>query len=173
VATNKNLEQMVEQGKFRQDLFFRMSVVRLTLPPLRDRSDDVPLLVQHFLQKAAAAPGIPAKSVDAAAMRALSAYRWPGNVRELENEVTRAAAFSGLTVTLADLSPHVRASSDAGAMIDERDGMRLRPRVERLERTLIREAMTRHDGNQTKAAKALGLSRFGLQKKIRRYRIAT
>ena len=172
VATNKNLEQMVEQGKFRQDLFFRMSVVRLTLPPLRDRSDDVPLLVQHFLQKAAAAPGMPVKSVEAAAMRALSAYRWPGNVRELENEITRAAAFSGLTVTLADLSPHVRASADATAMIDERDGMRLRPRVERLERALIREAMTKHDGNQTKAAKALGLSRFGLQKKIRRYRIA-
>jgi serine/threonine-protein kinase PknK len=172
VATNKNLEQLVEQGKFRQDLFFRMSVVRLTLPPLRERSDDVPPLVQHFLQKAASASGVGAKSVEASAMNALCAYRWPGNVRELENEITRASAFSGPVVTLADLSPHVRVGSDATS-VDERDGMRLRPRVERLERMLIREAMAKNGGNQTQTAKALGLSRFGLQKKLRRYRIAT
>ena len=174
VATNKDLERMVEQGKFRQDLFFRVSVVRLVLPPLRERSEDIPLLVQHFMQKAAAASGAAVKSVDASAMAKLCCYRWPGNVRELENETTRAAAFSGPVVTTADLSPQVRAGSDpSSAPADERDGMRLRPRVERLERLLIREAMTTSVGNQTKAAKALGLSRFGLQKKLRRYRIAT
>ena len=172
VATNKDLERLMEQGKFRQDLFFRVSVVRLVLPPLRDRSEDVPLLVQHFIQKVAAASGATAKSVDAAALAKLCAYRWPGNVRELENEITRAAAFSGPIVTVADLSPQVRAGSDPNAALaDERDGIRLRPRVERLERTLIREAMTKCAGNQTKAAKVLGLSRFGLQKKLRRYRI--
>lgn len=174
VATNKDLERLVEQGKFRQDLFFRVSVVRLVLPPLRDRSEDIPLLVQHFMQKAAAASGTAAKSVDASALAKLCCYRWPGNVRELENEITRAAAFSGPVVTVADLSPQVRAGSDASATFaDERDGMRLRPRVERLERNLIRETMTKCDGNQTKAAKSLGLSRYGLQKKLRRYRIAT
>jgi len=144
------------------------------LPPLRDRSEDIPLLVQHFMQKAAATSGTAAKSVDASALTKLCSYRWPGNVRELENEITRAAAFSGPVVTVADLSPQVRAGSDpAAALADDRDGIRLRPRVERLERTLIREAMTKCEGNQTKAAKALGLSRFGLQKKLRRYRIAT
>ena len=174
VATNKDLERLVEQGKFRQDLFFRISVVRLVLPPLRDRSEDIPLLVQHFMQKAASASGSAAKSVDGSALAKLCSYRWPGNVRELENEVTRAAAFSGPVVGVADLSPHVRAGSDpSAALADERDGMRLRPRVERLERMLIREAMTECGGNQTKAAKALGLSRFGLQKKLHRYRIAT
>jgi serine/threonine-protein kinase PknK len=174
VATNKDLERLMEQGKFRQDLYFRVSVVRLVLPPLRDRSEDIPLLVQHFLQKAAAASGTAVKSVDASALTRLCGYRWPGNVRELENEITRAAAFSGPVVTAADLSPQVRAGADpTAALVDERDGVRLRPRVERLERTLIREAMTKSGGNQTKAAKALGLSRFGLQKKLRRYRIAT
>jgi serine/threonine-protein kinase PknK len=174
VATNKDLERLMEQGKFRQDLYFRVSVVRLVLPPLRDRSEDVPLLVQHFLQKAAAASGTAIKSVDASALTRLCGYRWPGNVRELENEITRAAAFSGAVVTVADLSPQVRAGSDpTAALADDRDGIRLRPRVERLERTLIREAMTKCGGNQTKAAKSLGLSRFGLQKKLRRYRIAT
>jgi DNA-binding NtrC family response regulator len=132
------------------------------------------LLVQHFMQKAAATSGTAVKSVDVSAMASLCCYRWPGNVRELENEITRAAAFSGPVVTVADLSPQVRAGSDpAAALADERDGIRLRPRVERLERTLLREAMTNCGGNQTKAAKALGLSRFGLQKKLRRYHIAT
>ncbi len=170
VATNKNLERLVAQGKFRQDLFFRVCVVRLVLPPLRERSEDIPLLVQHFLGKAAA--GGAAKTVESAAMAKLCAYRWPGNVRELENEITRAHAFSGANVTVADLSPAIGAGADAVVM-DERDGLRLKPRVERLERMLIREAMTSHDGNQTQAAKALGLSRFGLQKKLQRYRIAT
>ena len=174
VATNKDLEGLLAQGKFRQDLFFRISVVRLVLPPLRDRSDDIPLLVQHFMQKAAATSGTAVKSVDASAMAKLCSYRWPGNVRELENEITRAAAFSGPVVSVADLSPQVRAGFDPVASVaDERDGIRLRPRVERLERTLIREAMAKCGANQTKAAKALGLSRFGLQKKLRRYHIAT
>jgi transcriptional regulator with GAF, ATPase, and Fis domain/serine/threonine protein kinase len=172
VATNKNLERMVSQGKFRQDLFFRISVVRLLLPPLRERSEDIPLLVQHFMQKAAAAAGGAAKSIEPAAMAKLCAYRWPGNVRELENEITRAHAFSGATLTVDDLSPAIRAGAD-GVVSDEREGLRLKPRVERLERMMIREALTTHDGNQTKAAVALGLSRFGLQKKLQRYRIAT
>jgi len=174
VATNKDLEGLVEQGKFRQDLFFRISVVRLVLPPLRERSEDVPLLVRHFMQKAAAASGMAVKTVEAPALAKLCSYRWPGNVRELENEVTRAAAFSGPAVTVSDLSPQVRAGSDSTAGLgDEQDGIRLRPRVERLERTLLREAMTSCAGNQTKAARALGLSRFGLQKKLKRYHLAT
>ena len=174
VATNKDLERLVEQGKFRQDLFFRISVVRLLLPPLRERSEDIPLLVQHFVQKAAAASGGAVKSIEASAMARLGCYRWPGNVRELENEITRAAAFSGPVVTVADLSPQVRAgSAPSSAQSDDREGASLRSRVERLEQTLVRDAMTSCMGNQTKAAKTLGLSRFGLQKKLRRYSIGT
>ncbi len=171
-ATNKDLARMVEQNKFRQDLFFRLAVVRLTLPPLRERREDIPLLIHHLLAKLAGG-NTPPKSVEASAMARLCAYRWPGNVRELENEIARAAAFSGTAITTHDLSPHVAAASDPSLIVsDEPDGLRLRPRVERLETILVREAMQRFGGNQTKAADALGLSRFGLQKKLKRYRIA-
>lgn len=172
-ATNRDLARMVEQGKFRQDLFFRLAVVRLTLPPLRERRDDIPLLVEHLLAKVSG-PGQQPKAIEAPAMAKLRAYNWPGNVRELENEITRAAAFSNSTISAADLSPHVAASLDATpAGADEQTGLQLRPRVERLEMTLVSEAMRRFGGNQTKAADALGLSRFGLQKKLKRYRIVS
>jgi transcriptional regulator with GAF, ATPase, and Fis domain/tetratricopeptide (TPR) repeat protein len=174
VATNRDLGRMVSEGKFRQDLFFRLSVVRLTLPPLRERSEDIPLLVQSFLERfAAAAGGGAVKGVEPAALARLAGYRWPGNVRELENEVQRAAAFAGPRITVDDLSPHVAAGAQGSSADDAPDSLLLRPRVERLERTLIREALRQHGGNQTKAAEALGLSRFGLQKKLRRYGIAS
>jgi transcriptional regulator with GAF, ATPase, and Fis domain len=174
VATNKDLGRMVSEGKFRQDLFFRLSVVRLTLPPLRERREDIPSLVDAFLEQFARTSGGTAKKVEPAALATLVGYRWPGNVRELENEIQRAAAFSGARITSADLSPHVTASAE-GAVADEGgpDSLTMKPRIERLERTLIREALTQHGGNQTRAAEALGLSRFGLQKKLRRYGIAS
>jgi DNA-binding NtrC family response regulator len=147
--------------------------VRLTLPPLRERGDDVPLLVAAFLQRHAEAEGTTPKRVEPAAMARLAAHRWPGNVRELENEILRAAAFSGDTITVADLSPQVAAGGEeVGARAGE-DSLLLRPRVERLERGLIREALAGSGGNQTRAAEALGLSRFGLQKKLRRYGITS
>jgi DNA-binding NtrC family response regulator len=111
--------------------------------------------------------------VEPPALARLCNYRWPGNVRELENEIQRAAAFAGPRITVADLSPHVAAGEGAQPDQDGPDSLTLRPRIERLERTLIREALTQHGGNQTKAADALGLSRFGLQKKLRRYGIAS
>jgi DNA-binding NtrC family response regulator len=163
----------VSDGKFRQDLFFRLSVVRLTLPPLRERREDVPLLVEGFLDRFAQSAGGERKGVEPAAIAKLIGYRWPGNVRELENEILRAAAFAGPRITVADLSPHVAAGADGAAPDDGGlDSLLLRPRIERLERTLIREALTQHGGNQTRAAEALGLSRFGLQKKLRRYGLA-
>jgi transcriptional regulator with GAF, ATPase, and Fis domain len=174
VATNKDLGRMVSEGKFRQDLFFRLSVVRLTLPPLRERREDIPLLVQAFLERFAKQAGGAAKAVEPAAMAKLAGYRWPGNVRELENEIQRAAAFAGARITVGDLSPHVAAGAE-GALPDEGqpDSLLLKPRIERLERTLIREALAQNGGNQTRAADVLGLSRFGLQKKLRRYGIAS
>jgi DNA-binding NtrC family response regulator len=173
VATNKNLAELVEAGTFRKDLFYRLSVVRIHLPALRERREDIPLLVQHFLRKAATATGVASKRVDPSAMAKLCTYSWPGNVRELENEVARAGAFAGETILSGDLSPFIGAPRDlADAPTGDSGELKLRPRVERLERALIREAMNKAAGNQTKASLALGLSRFGLQKKLRRYNLA-
>ncbi len=170
-ATNRDLARMVEEGKFRRDLFFRLNVAGISLPPLRERRDDIPLMVEHFLAKLATRDGRPApKPIDPAAMARLAAYRWPGNVRELENEVTRADALSGARITSADLAPRIGAADDAGAVaLEDHDNLVLKPRVERLERSLVREALGRSGNNQTKAAELLGLSRFGLQKKLKRY----
>jgi transcriptional regulator with GAF, ATPase, and Fis domain/predicted negative regulator of RcsB-dependent stress response len=172
VATNRNLTDMVEVGKFRKDLFYRLSVVRLHLPPLRERREDIPLLIRHFLQKDAQQAGATAKTVEPSALAKLGRYNWPGNVRELENEIARAGAFAGAGITIADLSPHIQTGEDPNETVrNEPDGLRIRHRVERLERQLIREALGRSQGNQTKAAALLGLSRFGLQKKLRRYNL--
>ena len=177
VATNRDLSRMVEEGKFRQDLYFRLAVARISLPPLRERREDIPLIVEHLLAKRAGeAKGGAAtspKPLDPTVLARLVAYRWPGNVRELENEITRAHALSGERITVADLSPAVAASGDAEAVAPtDFDNLLLKPRVERLERSLLREALGRSGNNQTKAAELLGLSRFGLQKKLKRYRFA-
>jgi DNA-binding NtrC family response regulator len=156
----------VEEGRFREDLFYRLHVIRIDVPPLRERSEDIPALVTHFLKKLA--DGRPTKSVDRAALARLVAHPWPGNVRELENELARASALGGDVVGVADLSPAI-AAADPTAVPAEPDDLRMRPRVERMEKQLIREALGRANGNQTLAAKALGLSRFGLQKKLKRY----
>ncbi len=182
-ATNRDLGRMVEEGKFRQDLFFRLSVAPILLPPLRDRREDIPAIVEHILGKMLGktlgktsdqTPDkvVPHKRVDPDAMARLGAYRWPGNVRELENEIMRAVALSGDRITVSDLSPQIAGNAEAAlTTLEDPDSLTLRPRVERLERALLREALSRSGGNQTRAAEALGLSRFGLQKKMRRYQI--
>jgi len=169
-ATNRDLEKMVAEGKFRQDLYYRLAVVTIRLPPLRDRREDIPLLVERFL-KTHERNGV-CKTIAATALSRLCAHRWPGNVRELMNEIGRAHAFSESTITVADLSPHL-ASDDGVGVPGDPDDLSLKPRVERLEKFLIREALGRFDGNQTKAARILGLSRFGLQKKLVRYNLPT
>ncbi|HEY4392973.1 MAG TPA: sigma 54-interacting transcriptional regulator [Polyangia bacterium] len=170
-ATNRDLGRLCEEGKFRRDLFFRLNVATVALPPLRDRRDDIPLMVEHFLSKVAKRDGRPQpKAIEPAALARLVAYRWPGNVRELENELTRADALSGARITAADLAPRVGAADEAGVLIaEDHDTLTMKPRVERLERALLREALGRSGNNQTKAAELLGLSRFGLQKKLKRY----
>jgi serine/threonine-protein kinase PknK len=175
VATNRDLARMVEEGKFRQDLYFRLAVARIALPPLRERREDIPLIVEHLLAKHAGSPGQPQarKPLEPAALARLVSYRWPGNVRELENELLRAHALSGARIGVGDLSPAIAASGDAEAALPtDFDSLLLKPRVERLERSLLREALGRSGNNQTKAAELLGLSRFGLQKKLKRYRFA-
>jgi transcriptional regulator with GAF, ATPase, and Fis domain len=170
VASNRDLGRLVEEGRFREDLYYRLNVVRVALPPLRERRDDIPLLVEHFLRKLAGPEREP-KKIARAALHKLVGYRWPGNVRELENELARAASLGGETISVDDLSPHVAAGAPEAA-IESPDDLSLKVRVERLERTLLREAIQRADGNLTQAARLLGLSRFGLQKKMRRYGLA-
>jgi DNA-binding NtrC family response regulator len=169
VASNRDLGKLVEEGKFREDLYYRLNVVRVVLPPLRERREDIPLLVEHFLRKHAAELGREPPRIARAALQRLMSYRWPGNVRELENEILRAAALGGDLLTVDDLSPHVAAGEAAP---DSDDDLTLKRRVERLERTLVAEALQRTGGNQSQAAKLLGLSRFGLQKKMQRYDLA-
>ncbi|HEY7954733.1 MAG TPA: sigma 54-interacting transcriptional regulator [Polyangia bacterium] len=171
VASNRDLSRLVEEGKFREDLFYRLNVVRVALPPLRERSGDIPLLIEHFLRKHAESSGQPIRRVSRAALQKLTGYRWPGNVRELENEVIRAASLGGEILGEADLSPQV-AAGEPEAAFESPDDLGLKRRVERLERMLLREALDRAGGNQSQAARLLGLSRFGLQKKLQRYHLA-
>jgi transcriptional regulator with GAF, ATPase, and Fis domain len=163
-ASNRELEAMVASGAFRQDLFYRINVVRLELPALRDRREDIPALVEHFLvgNQRAGEPGL---QISATALRKLVRYPWPGNVRELENEVQRWLALCEERVLPEDLSPAIEGSNTDA---EDPDDLELRPRVDRLERELIHRAMERTGGNQTQAAQLLGLSRYGLQKKLKR-----
>ncbi|MCG5055720.1 MAG: sigma 54-interacting transcriptional regulator [Myxococcales bacterium] len=175
VATNRDLQTLVKEGRFRQDLYFRLAVVRVDLPPLRARGEDVPLLVRHFLSRLQKQAGVRARQISAEALSRLCAYSWPGNIRELENEIARASAFADETIGVSDLSPHVAASAlvASAAPSFDVDDLKLKPRVEQLEKGLLRDALDKCGGNQTRAAAALGLSRFGLQKKLKRYGLET
>jgi transcriptional regulator with GAF, ATPase, and Fis domain len=161
-ATHRNLEQMVRDGKFREDLFYRLNVISIRVPPLRERTDDIPLLVQHFVEKHG--QGRRAR-VSAGALGCLRRFGWPGNVRQLENEVRRAIVLSDELIDVEHLSAEVQRPSENG---DEPIGLRVRPRVDALEAELVQAALVETRGNQTKAAEKLGLSRFGLQKMIKR-----
>ena len=161
-ATNRELGEMVKQRTFREDLFYRLDIIAVRVPPLRDRAEDVPMLVQHFVDKHA---GKGKARVTAAAMDRLLAYAWPGNVRQLENEVRRALLLSDGVIDVDQLSPEI-AGEGGGA--PRATGLDLRARIDQLERDLVAEAMDRTGGNQTHAAKLLGVSRFGLQKMMKR-----
>jgi transcriptional regulator with GAF, ATPase, and Fis domain/tetratricopeptide (TPR) repeat protein len=167
-ASNRDLRKQVEEGRFREDLFYRLNVVAVEMPPLRERREDIPLLVEHFL--ALRKEGAPARQVSPEAMACLMRYAWPGNVRELENEILRTAALGGEVIGPRDLSSRV-AAGETTEPPPASDDLRLRRRVEALERALVRSALEQAGGNQTRAARLLGLSRFGLQKKLKRYRI--
>jgi transcriptional regulator with PAS, ATPase and Fis domain len=168
-ATHRNLEQMVADGRFREDLFYRLNVVTIRVPPLRERPEDVALLVQHFLAKHAPSSKV---RVSRQAMTLLSVFPWPGNVRQLENEVRRAIVLCDGVIEPEHLSQEVRSGGQGDSRAEEL-GLRLRAHVDALETRLVSEAMSRTQGNQTRAAELLGLSRFGLQKMMKRLDIKT
>lgn len=159
----QELRRSVEQGQLRKELFYRLAVLRLDLPPLRRRLGDLPLLVQHWLHLHERRD----LSLSSAALRALSRYAWPGNLRELEQEITRLAVICEERVEKEDLSAWILSAQREGGQ--DPDDLRLRPRVRALEREIIDRALERSQGNQSHAATLLGVSRFGLQKKLRRW----
>jgi serine/threonine-protein kinase PknK len=165
-ATHRDMDALVLAGKFREDLYYRLNVVSVRVPSLRERPGDVPLLVRHFVARYAEKRKV---TISKAAMDALAAYRWPGNIRQLENEVRRALVLADDVVTPDILSPEIVARESSEVRIP--DGLNLRGRVDALESELVRMALTRTAGNQTRAAELLGLSRFGLQKMIKRLQI--
>ncbi|MCA9314101.1 MAG: sigma 54-interacting transcriptional regulator [Planctomycetes bacterium] len=172
-ASNQDLRSLCDQGRFREDLFYRLNVIAVTLPPLRDRREDIPLLVEHFLEEAAR-KGSP-RTVSEEAMKALCAYGWPGNVRELRNEVQRAAALSDKVIVPLILSPAVRgAATELGdAPVEDLGERSLKEMVkevtEALESRVIRAALAKCEGRKARAARLLGISRPTLDAKIELY----
>ena len=174
-ATNSDLTKLVAAGKFREDLYYRLNVIPVRLPPLRDRREDIPLLVQHFLDRFCRelGPPRPTMTVSQQAMRRLMAYEWPGNVRQLENALERAVALSaGRTqIELADLPPELQELSDApssGVFSLPEDGIDFHEYVGNVERELIRQSLERTGGNKGRAAQLLNLKRTTLVEKIKR-----
>ena len=185
-ATNRNLEQMVRAGKFREDLFFRLNVVRLVMPPLRERTDDVPLLLTHFLKFFADENGVPAPTIEPGALRTLQTYGWPGNIRELRNfaentvvlhrggKVTeyeldpkfRSVITSPLYTAGASTAPEPVATTAPSAAGAQPEGAAPSLSVEANEKRLLLEALIKARGNRTQAAQLMGISRRTLHRKL-------
>jgi two-component system response regulator HupR/HoxA len=173
-ATNRDLEEEVRAGRFREDLYYRVAAVTLTLPPLRERPMDIPLLAEAMLESGRRQLGAAVDGFTEEAMACLKAYRWPGNARELQNEILRMLALTDEPRLGAELlSPRaLRAAAEAEesdlSLLDGLDGS-LKSRLDQLEARIIRETLVRHRWNKTHAAQELGLSRVGLRSKLARY----
>ncbi len=172
-ATNKNLKQLVSEDKFRDDLYFRLDVVSITLPPLRARRGDIPLLCNHFLKEFSHANGKQFDGITADAMSALTDYDWPGNVRELRNTIEKMVVLSrGTRLTARDIPQEIRSNSSLLSKSDKNIGIPAETSLADTERLLIVDALKKNNGNRTKAAEALGISRRTLHRKINEYRAA-
>jgi DNA-binding NtrC family response regulator len=179
-ATNSDLQKMVAEGTFREDLYYRLNIIPIHLPPLRERKEDIALLVQHFLKKFSSGEsgvggGKPVTlSISQQAMRCLMAYPWPGNVRQLENAIERAVALSGgrSQIETADLTPDIQQASQAAAAPDvnlPEGGVDFDGYINRIEHDLIRRALEKTGGNKGQASKLLNLKRTTLVEKLKRF----
>jgi Nif-specific regulatory protein len=169
-ATNRDLSAEVEKGRFRQDLYYRLMVFPIKLPPLRDRREDIPTLAAHFLKRYAAEYRVEVPGFTQDALDALSAYNWPGNIRELENEVQRIViqAEPGHWLEVTDLSPRLRKVEGTVTRIAPKQGT-LKEMMDQVERWLLTEALREHNNNKTKTAVTLGITREGLHKKLAKF----
>jgi DNA-binding NtrC family response regulator len=166
-ATNKVLENRVKEGMFREDLYYRLNVVVMSIPPLRERKEDIPLLIQHFLKKYATDNAKEIEGLTSEAQDVLLKYDYPGNIRELENIIERAVVIArGNLISSDDLPFHDTDETDAGAM---RASGVLRQSIEVLERKMIMDAMEKSQHHQTKAAEELGISERMLRYKLKKY----
>jgi two-component system response regulator HydG len=167
-ATNRDLEEEITRGGFRSDLYYRLNVIQLHLPPLRDRREDIPILTNHFLRRAADGTS-GSRSVSEEAMEVLSAYDWPGNVRELENALERALVVSSREVIGPDALPdRVREAPRARLVASE---LPSNPTMEIVERAYILWVLQSEGGNKTRAAEVLGIDPSTLYRKLNRYGI--
>jgi transcriptional regulator with GAF, ATPase, and Fis domain len=169
-ATNRDLAAEVEKGRFRQDLYYRLMVFPIQLPPLRERREDVPALAAHFLKRYADEYRVELPGFTQDALDALASYNWPGNIRELENEVQRLViqAEPGHWIEPTDLSPRLRKIEGTVTRIAPQKGT-LKEMMDQVERWLITEALRDHGGNKTKTAVTLGITREGLHKKLAKF----
>jgi DNA-binding NtrC family response regulator len=175
-ATNSELELEVREGRFREDLFWRLNVVGLRLPPLRERTADVPLLAEHFLQRFAREHARPERRLSPAALRHLSTHAWPGNVRELEHALERAVLLApGAQIEPEDLGEGLRADAatpaagDPAPLLPLRLGVGLRKALEEPEREIIRRTLELNQGSRQETARMLELNRATLFNKMRKY----
>jgi two-component system response regulator HydG len=162
-ATNRDLRAAVEAGTFREDLYFRLAAFIISIPPLRDRRDDIPPMVHEFVRRAATRMGKDVRTVSAEAMTLLVRYSWPGNVRELEHAIERAVILArGATITARELPPELSESRARAQLGDTLD-------VKEHERRLIGKALERFHGNRKQAAEALNISPVTLWRKMKEY----
>ncbi|MCC6742479.1 MAG: sigma-54-dependent Fis family transcriptional regulator, partial [Acidobacteria bacterium] len=187
-ATNSDLERAVEEGRFREDLFHRLNIIRIVVPPLRERREEIPVLADHFLKHFAERLGKSVLSLTPDAMASLTGYFWPGNVRQLRNEMERVAAYAvaGSKVTETDLSPELTSSGggrryersadlesrSGGRGVNDRSSRNLKEATAMFERNLIETALERSGFSLSRAARELGMSRRGLHVKMAQLGIA-
>ncbi len=166
-ATNRDLEKEVSEGRFREDLFYRLNVIEIHLPPLRERREDIPLLVRHFIKRTAREQGQNEKAVDANVMTALINHAWPGNVRELQNAIERAFTLSGEQIDLESLPPRIAESAQGQQPLRDPDG--LRPTLDEIERRYMFETLAAVNQDKARAANILGIDLSTLYRKLKRY----
>jgi transcriptional regulator with PAS, ATPase and Fis domain len=172
-ATNRDLRRMVESGAFREDLYYRINVINIVSPPLRDRRDDIPMLIEHFLKRHSKGSRMKAKRLSDDCTKRLLDYSWPGNVRELENEVERLMVLAGDEKQIGAelLSPRIRERSNSGIAISPSSPHSLPDAVRSLEKRMIYDALLRNNWNKTRAAAELKISRRNLIRLVQKYEL--
>ncbi len=171
-ATSRDLPRMIQRGDFREDLYYRLNVVRIEIPPLRERSEDIPLLCQHFIDRFNQQLGSRVQGITPAAMQRLARYRWPGNVRELENAIERAMVLTDAEwLTEKNFTPNVVEDAMASAASPDPHALSIKNAQKTLEKELIVKALRATGGNRTQAARLLEISHPSLLSKMKQYAI--